>query len=162
MSISPYRIRIAAAVISNQEGRVLLVRKQGTRFFMQPGGKIGEGETEVQALARELREELGCTLTNAEFLGVLSASAANEPEHIVEAMLYRAEIAGGIVAAAEIAELAWVDPAMPGNLVLAPLTRDEVLPLIAGARGLPARLLEVATCLCCAAPCRLLPTSPFV
>ena len=37
-------IRIAAALMSRSDGRVLLVRKRATESFMQPGGKIEAGE----------------------------------------------------------------------------------------------------------------------
>src|SRR5258707_3860570 len=53
-------IRIVAALIRDESGRVLLVRKRGTAAFMQPGGKRDPGEDDVTALARELNEELGC------------------------------------------------------------------------------------------------------
>jgi 8-oxo-dGTP diphosphatase len=84
-------IRIAAAVISDSEGRVLLVRKRDTVFFMQPGGKIDDGETAEAALARELKEELGCALRGAAFLGIFSAVAANEPSRTLEAALFRVD-----------------------------------------------------------------------
>ena len=122
-------IRIAAAVIANAQGLILLVRKRNTLFFMQPGGKLDAGETALATLARELHEELGCTLLHAEFLGSFSAPAANEPT-MVEAALYRTEIAGEVKPQAEIVEVAWVDPSKPPDLQLAPLTRDHVLPLI--------------------------------
>jgi 8-oxo-dGTP diphosphatase len=128
-------IRIAAAVIADQHGRVLLVRKRDTRFFMQPGGKLQDGETAARALARELDEELGCTLLQTEFLGIFSAPAANEPLHNVEALLFEAKIAGNIQPSAEIEEIAWVEPSRTGDLPLAPLTRDHVLPLILSRRS---------------------------
>jgi 8-oxo-dGTP diphosphatase len=126
---SPATIRIAAAIILDNRGRVLLVRKHHTAFFIQPGGKLQEGEFSLEALEREVREELGCRLGQTEFLGIFSAPAANEPTHIVEAALYRAEIAGEVHAAAEIEEVVWVEPSRAGGLPLAPLTRDHVLPL---------------------------------
>ena len=128
-------IRIAAAIIVDREGRILLVRKRNTLFFMQPGGKLHDGETHEATLARELNEELGCSLLNAEFLGVFSAPAANEPKHIVEATLFHAEITGDMQATAEIEELAWVEPQQPTDLPLAPLTRYHVLPLVLARRG---------------------------
>jgi 8-oxo-dGTP diphosphatase len=33
---------------------------------------------------------------------------------------------------AEIAEALWIDPVAPGPVILAPLTRDHVLPLASG------------------------------
>ncbi|WP_245449171.1 NUDIX domain-containing protein [Ensifer sp. NM-2] len=38
----------------NAAGNTLLVRKRGTRSFMQAGGKIEAGETPREALSREL------------------------------------------------------------------------------------------------------------
>jgi 8-oxo-dGTP pyrophosphatase MutT (NUDIX family) len=49
-------IRIAAGLIVDHAGRVLLVRKRGTQTFMQAGGKIEPHESPVEALARELEE----------------------------------------------------------------------------------------------------------
>ncbi len=130
-AVSHLPIRIAAAVISDGNGCVLLVRKRDTVFFMQPGGKIDDGETAEAALARELNEEIGCALVGSEFLGNFSAVAANEPSCTVEAALFRVEVIGNIRAGAEIEELAWVDPSQPIGLRLAPLTLDFVLPLVA-------------------------------
>lgn len=128
-------MRIAAAVIRDSQGRVLLVRKGGTTAFMQPGGKINPNEDALAALAREVQEELGCSvrLPTARFLGRFTAAAANEVGETVVADLYEVEVDGDARAAAEIEEIAWVHSAAPAEHVLAPLTRDHVLPLLAGA-----------------------------
>jgi len=123
-------IPIAAAVISNEDDHILLVRKRRTPFFMQPGGKLMDGETALDALRRELEEELGCLLVSSQFLGFFAAPAANEPMHSVEAALYRVVVSGQLKPQAEIEEIAWVNPAATGGLSLAPLTRDHVLPLL--------------------------------
>lgn len=124
-------IRIAAAVIVDGDGRVLLVRKRGTQAFMQPGGKIGEGESAVAALARELNEELGCQIESGHrALGRFTAAAANEPGTIVEAELFAVALSGEIVPAAEIEEARWHHPDDVPAFPLAPLTRDHVLPLV--------------------------------
>ena len=72
-------IRIAAALIDDGAGRLLLVRKAGTRFFMQAGGKIEPGETPAAALIRELDEEIGLKVAEADLspIGRFSAAAAN-------------------------------------------------------------------------------------
>jgi 8-oxo-dGTP pyrophosphatase MutT (NUDIX family) len=124
-------IRIAAAVIVDERGRTLLVRKRGTEAFMQPGGKIGPGEPAPAALLRELREELGCDAEGEiRPLGRFSAPAANEAETMVEAELFAVHLLGEIAPAAEIEEARWHDPAEPAPFPLAPLTRDHVLPLV--------------------------------
>ncbi len=124
-------IRIAAALLLGPDGRTLLVRKRGSQAFMQAGGKIEPDEAPVSALVRELAEELGLVVepTAPVHLGVFVAPAANEPGCLVEAELFRVVVSEAVNAAAEIEEIAWVDPAGPLDLVLAPLTRDWVLPL---------------------------------
>lgn len=132
-------IRIAAALIEDGAGRLLLVRKRGTTRFMQAGGKIEGGETAFEALARELGEELGFTPEPAQtnYVGRYSAEAANEPGHVVVAELYRVRAPGERFAmGAELEEMLWVTAAAARALPLAPLTRDCVLPL-AGEHGPP-------------------------
>jgi 8-oxo-dGTP diphosphatase len=126
-------IRVVAALIRDHAGRVLLVRKRGTGTFMQPGGKRDAGEDDVSALAREITEELGCVLVPASIrpLGAFDAVAANEPGFRVEANLYGVDVTGDIMPSQEIDEAIWVDPASPPDILIAPLTRDHVLPLAA-------------------------------
>jgi 8-oxo-dGTP diphosphatase len=116
-------IDIVTAVIRDQAGRMLVVRKRGTAMFMKPGGKREPGEDDLTALARELDEEIDCRLIEAALLGRFEAPAANEPGFTVRAATYLATVEGAIAARAEIEELAWIDPAAPGDIPLAPLMR---------------------------------------
>ena len=129
--MNPPVISIVAALIRDEAGRVLLVRKRGTAAFMQPGGKRDAGEDDVAALAREIDEELGCRVLpgSARSLGVFDCAAANEPGRLLNAAVYSVDVTGDVVARAEIDELIWIDPASPPDIHLAPLTRDHVLPL---------------------------------
>ncbi|MBX8484495.1 NUDIX domain-containing protein [Pseudomonas cichorii] len=124
-------ISIAAALLVAPDGQTLLVRKRGTEAFMQPGGKIEAGEPAVNALVRELEEELGLVIDpqQAIFLGEFSAPAANEPGFEVHCQLFGVRTEAQVVPGAEIEEIIWVGPEQHPELVLAPLTRDLILPL---------------------------------
>jgi 8-oxo-dGTP diphosphatase len=124
-------IRIVATLIRDEAGRLLLVRKRGTETFMQPGGKCEPGEDDVTALTRELDEELGCRVIRNSVapLGTFECVAANERDRRLHAAVYAVNITGNIAAQAEIDEIVWIDPSSPPDIVLAPLTRDHVLPL---------------------------------
>jgi 8-oxo-dGTP diphosphatase len=124
-------IKIVAALICDDAGRVLLVRKRGTTAFMQPGGKRDPGEDDIAALSREIAEELGCGLVRGSIrpLGEFNAIASNEPGWRVQACLYGIDVTGEIRPSHEIDETIWIDPAAPPDIPLAPLTRDHVLPL---------------------------------
>lgn len=130
-------IEIVAALIRDETGRVLLVRKRGTTAFMQPGGKRCSGEDDIAALAREIDEELGCHLVRdlIQPLGEFDAISANEPGWGVRASLYEVDVTGDIVPKAEIDAMVWFDPAAPADIPLAPLTRDYVLPLASRKRS---------------------------
>jgi 8-oxo-dGTP diphosphatase len=124
-------IRIAAALIDDDAGRLLLVRKAGTPWFMQAGGKIEDGESALAALRRELCEEIGLSLIDKDtrYVGRFSASAANEPNHIVEAEVFHVRVQHDPVTRSEIEEAVWVSPSMAETMPLAPLTRNHILPL---------------------------------
>jgi 8-oxo-dGTP diphosphatase len=125
------RIGVVTALIRDDKGRVLLVRKRGTAVFMQPGGKRETGESDVAALSREVVEELGCRVTaaSARPLGIFDCPAANKPGFRVRAAVFAVDVEGAIQPQAEIDQIAWVHPCAISDLPLAPLTRDYVLPL---------------------------------
>lgn len=127
----PRRIHVSAAVITDAEGRLLVVRKAGTTAFMQPGGKPDPGETPAETLARELAEEIGVRVSpdTLKPLGSFTASAANEPGFEVVAEVFRVDIGDQQpIPDAEIAELRWVTAATASGLEIAPLAREFFLP----------------------------------
>ena len=134
-------IRIAAAVILDRTGRMLIVRKSGTTAFMQPGGKLELGEDPAQCLVRELHEELALVVTVDELdhVGWFAADAANEAGWRVECDVYRvpldslsslSSLSDPPEVQAEIAEARWASRAellaLAADGVLAPLTRDNL------------------------------------
>ena len=59
---------VAAGILCDASGRILIAERLGDGPFHGlwefPGGKISSDETPVEALARELAEELGIEVTN--------------------------------------------------------------------------------------------------
>lgn len=127
----PRLIHVSAAVIVDDAGRLLLVRKAGTTAFMQPGGKPEPGESASETLSRELAEELGLRVDPQDLraLGAFTAAAANEPGFLVVADVFAADIGSqSPVVGAEIAELRWITRADADQLEVAPLARENFLP----------------------------------
>jgi 8-oxo-dGTP diphosphatase len=61
----------AIALISDDAGRVLLVKQRGGPFagaWLLPGGRAGDDESAVHALVREVREETGLTMTDVAYV----------------------------------------------------------------------------------------------
>ncbi len=58
-------LQVAAGVIRNAQGAVLIAQRPGNGLWELPGGKFEPGETAYKALVRELHEELGITVTAA-------------------------------------------------------------------------------------------------
>lgn len=122
---------VAAVVLRDELGRVLLVRKAGTSRFMLPGGKIEENELPEHTAVREIFEEIGLTLDPAGLtpLGVFEAEAANEPGLRVRGHMFSHDYGGDADASGEIAELLWFAPGEVRS-DLAPLFEQHVLPLL--------------------------------
>lgn len=88
------RIVVVAAVIE-RDGRFLVGRRlQGTHlagYWEFPGGKVHHGETQEDALQREISEELNTGISTARKIFHTAHSYA---ERTVELHFYRAELTG--------------------------------------------------------------------
>ena len=100
------QIVVAGALIAD---RALLVAQRRrppdlAGLWELPGGKVAPGETEVTALARELREELGVDVVVGERIGMDVA--------LGDALVLRAYLVnqtGGTLTALDHRALRWVD-----------------------------------------------------
>ena len=123
---------IKAGLCLMRGGKVLLARSEGGPHFQIPGGKIEPGETDVQALVRETREELALSLDPEEvsYLGTFTALAAGRTDALVEVRLFEARIDAEPQASSEIAELIWQDPADP-TVACSDVVSLHILPFLA-------------------------------
>jgi 8-oxo-dGTP diphosphatase len=115
-------------------GRILMSRRRDDqdppRLWEFPGGKVEPGEAPDVALAREIREELGCGVTVGRIHDVIFHAY---PEFDVYLLVYPCVIVTGSPRAIEVAEIAWVEPARLPTLDLLPADYPLARALAAGA-----------------------------
>jgi 8-oxo-dGTP diphosphatase len=123
-------LKIGLAV--TEMGRLLVVRKKGTKSYILPGGKPEKGEDDLQALSREVEEELGCSLNpqTVSFLGSFSDAAADMHDTTVTVRLYTAELVGEPSPRAEIETVKWYSPSVDSGDILAPSIQNQILPFL--------------------------------
>jgi 8-oxo-dGTP diphosphatase len=102
------RLFVVAALIERR-GRVLLSQRRADQMFPLawefPGGKVEPGEAPAEALAREIREELGCGLRVGEVVHLVF-----HPYRDFDLVMpvYRADLIGRAPRAVTVAAIAWV------------------------------------------------------
>jgi 8-oxo-dGTP pyrophosphatase MutT (NUDIX family) len=100
------------AWIHLRDGKILSTLSRGKDTYYIPGGKREAGESDWQALQREIREELSINLIESTLkpAGVFHAQAHGKAEGVIVRMTcYSAEYEGEINAASEIEEVVWLD-----------------------------------------------------
>jgi 8-oxo-dGTP diphosphatase len=105
--------------------RILSTRSHGrTSYYLLPGGKREDRETDLETLAREIREELTVELDidTAYFVGEFQAQADSHPDGVqVRMRCYQCSFRGDLRPAAEIAEMVWLD--YDGRIQSSPVDR---------------------------------------
>lgn len=93
-----------------KDKRILSTRSRGKDVYYTPGGKREQGETDKQALTREVQEELSVRILHEmiRHIGTYEAQAHGKSEGtLVRMTCYTSDFEGELQAAAEIEELAW-------------------------------------------------------
>ncbi|MCB0083472.1 MAG: NUDIX domain-containing protein, partial [Caldilineaceae bacterium] len=89
----------------------LAARSKGKEAFYIPGGKREAGESDEEALIREIKEELSIDLVpeSIRYLHTFKAQAHGRPEGtMVKMTCYQADYVGEIQIDSEIDELCWI------------------------------------------------------
>lgn len=105
------------AVVQDENGRLLLIRRTDNDLYAIPGGALELGEPLTQTVQREVEEETGINVQVTGLIGIYS-----DPDHVIEftdgeirqefSICFRAEPTGGELRTSnESKEVLWRDPA---------------------------------------------------
>lgn len=115
-----------------KDRRFLTTRSRGKEIFIAPGGKIEAGETAMQALARELMEEVQIDISaNAtEMIGTFTAKAAGNESKIVEMEVHLIEGAvGEPIPTSEVEEIKWINT-QTEDVSIGSIFEHDVMPIL--------------------------------
>ena len=118
---------VVAGLIIGDDQRILITQRRADQalplLWEFPGGKIEPGEAPVDALVRELREELDVTVAVGRIWDVLFHAY---PAFDLVMLVYACRIVGGSPRAVEVADLAWVAAQDLGRWDILPADRPLV------------------------------------
>ena len=66
-----------SAIVTDEQGRILLLRRSDNLLWALPGGMMDIGETFGQSVVREVQEETGIRVTPGRIVGIYS-----DPKHV--------------------------------------------------------------------------------
>lgn len=124
-------IRKSGGVIIHDR-KFLVTRSFGKDFFIAPGGKLENQETPIQALAREIDEEIQVKIDvdSLEQLGTFQAVAAGKEDTIVEMYVYIiTKYDGEITPSREVEEVRWINT-QTSDIQIGSIFEHDVMPLL--------------------------------
>ena len=65
-----FLLRVSALIYNEDKSKILIFNVNGRDFYLLPGGKINELEESIDAIKREIKEELGWDNIDYKFSGV--------------------------------------------------------------------------------------------
>jgi 8-oxo-dGTP diphosphatase len=127
-------VLVAACALVDADGRVLIAQRPDGKamagLWEFPGGKIEAGELPEQTLIRELKEELGITVSE-DCLAPLTFASHRYPDFHLLMPLYVCRRWEGMVTAREAQRLAWVKPNRLRDYAMPPADEPLVSHLMA-------------------------------
>jgi 8-oxo-dGTP diphosphatase len=114
-------VKVVGAIIENENKEILCALRSKDmslgKFWEFPGGKIEQGESIGDAIVREIKEELGCTI---EFIDVFYDNTHEYENIIVNLITVQCKLVDGTPKALEHAKLLWLSNDYLESLTWAP------------------------------------------
>ena len=105
-------IPCVGAVVIDGQGRLLMIKRghePGAGLWSIPGGRIEPGETDAEAVAREMTEETGLKVQVGRLIGRVRRPGLNGA--VIDIRDYAAAVTGGTLRAGDdAADARWVAP----------------------------------------------------
>lgn len=102
--------KVALAVFKDKKLLQVRTGRQKSVFYTL-GGKIEEGESDVDCLKREVKEEVGCSLNESsiKFLTEFEDVAHGKEDTLVNIKMYKGKLSGTPKPCSEVVEIGWFD-----------------------------------------------------
>jgi 8-oxo-dGTP diphosphatase len=104
----PRTVRVVAAVIE-RGGRYLITQRRANAvlplLWEFPGGRVEEGESDIEALKREVRFRLGVDIQAGKWMSFVSHPYER---YVVELYLYEGRLLEGEPSAVNVSDFRWV------------------------------------------------------
>jgi ADP-ribose pyrophosphatase YjhB (NUDIX family) len=118
--VSGAEIPCVGAVVKDEQGRLLLIKRghePGAGLWSLPGGRIEPGETDAEALVREMLEETGLKVAPGRLLG--SVKRPGLDGDVIDIRDYAATVISGTLRAGDdAADAMWASVADLGSLAV--------------------------------------------
>ncbi|MEU8202606.1 NUDIX domain-containing protein [Streptosporangium sp. NPDC049046] len=122
------RVNCVGAIVLDGSGRMLLVRRghpPGEGLWSVPGGRVESGESDSEAVVREVLEETGLTVVPGRLAGTVDRPGPGDT--VYEIRDYLAEVSGGTLAAGDdAADARWFTREELSRLPLTPGLLDAL------------------------------------
>jgi 8-oxo-dGTP pyrophosphatase MutT (NUDIX family) len=110
-----YPVPVVRLIISDPEGRVLILRRAHSEYasgqWCLPGGKIDYGDTIEKTVEKELREETSLSCLSMKYLFYQDSLPLSEGKMHCINLYFECTVAGEIVLNEESSEFTWIGPA---------------------------------------------------
>ncbi|MEX0881621.1 MAG: NUDIX domain-containing protein [Candidatus Saccharimonadales bacterium] len=126
----PAKVIHKVALAYFKDGKIMVVRdNKNEEVFILPGGKIEEGESDLECLEREVKEELSVDIKpgSAKFIHAFLGPAHGKDGTLLDVRLYQAEFTGEPTPTEEIVEIDYFDSSTDERKI-SEIGRTQILP----------------------------------